>query len=145
MKKHTSSRSTLLLMEIIIAILFFSVASAVCLQLLAKSREFTKAAEELDMAVRQAGSVAEVIALSAQPMEQLKTIYTGSDIGEDGGFLYFDGEFRVCSRDQSLYRLKISPAPADGRTLSYGIAVYSGDEEEPFYSLEAVSYTQYTP
>lgn len=37
MKKHTSSRSGLLLMEIIIAILFFSVVSAICLQLFVKA------------------------------------------------------------------------------------------------------------
>ena len=59
MKKHTSSRSGLLLMEIIIAILFFSVVSAVCLQLFVKSHNLGQDTEELDMAVRHAGSVAD--------------------------------------------------------------------------------------
>ena len=60
MKKQTSSRSGLLLMEIIIAILFFSVVSAICLQLFVKAHNMGTDTEELDMAVRQCSSVAAV-------------------------------------------------------------------------------------
>ena len=76
MKKQTSSRSGLLLMEIIIAILFFSVVSAICLQLFVKSHKLGQNTEELDMAVRQASSVAEILSQSKQPVNHLQEIYS---------------------------------------------------------------------
>ena len=87
MKKQTSSRSGLLLMEIIIAILFFSVVSAICLQLFVKAHNMGTDTEELDMAVRQCSSVAEILSQGGQPAAQLDEIYSGSDLSDDGGFI----------------------------------------------------------
>lgn len=76
----SSSRSGLLLMEIIIAILFFSLASAICLQLFVKAHNLGQDTQELDMAVRQASSVADVLSQSERPLELLRELYPDADI-----------------------------------------------------------------
>ena len=53
MKKLSSSRSSLLLMELILAILFFALASAICLQLFVKASLLSRDTQELDRAVRR--------------------------------------------------------------------------------------------
>lgn len=145
MKKHTSSRSGLLLMEIIIAILFFSVVSAVCLQLFVKSHNLGRDTEELDMAVRQAGSVAEILIQSKQPSKHLQEIYSDSDIDENGGSIYFDKDFQTCSEEIGVYHLDISASPLDDRLTGYRIAVYANDDPKEIYSLEVNTYTPLTP
>ena len=145
MKKHTSSRSGLLLMEIIIAILFFSVVSAVCLQLFVKSHNLGQDTAELDMAVRHAGSVAEILSQSEHPSEHLQEIYSDSDIDENGGSIYFDKDFQTCSEETGVYHLDISASPLDDRLTGYRIAVYANDDPKEIYSLEVNTYTPLTP
>lgn len=159
MKKHTSSRSGLLLMEIIIAILFFSVVSAICLQLFVKAHSMGQDTRELDMAVRQCSSVAEILSQSGQPMEQLGRIYSGSDLTEEGGSVYFDEDFQTCGKEDSSYHLDISPvsedvgltADGDGLTsenaglTTYDIAIYADDNNTAIYSLQIDAYRQYIP
>ena len=68
MKTHNpAKRSSLFLMELMIAILFFSLASAVCVQLFVKSHLLTREAADLNQAVSQAQSAAEVIRTTAVP------------------------------------------------------------------------------
>lgn len=143
MKKQTSSRSGLLLMEIIIAILFFSVVSAICLQLFVKAHNMGTDTEELDMAVRQCSSVAEILSQGAQPMEQLDEIYSGSDLSDDGGFIYFNEDFQTCKKDDSQYHLDISSSPEDKGITTYDIALYANDDTECIYSLKVDTYRQH--
>lgn len=61
MKHKTNTRSSLFLMELIIAILFFSLASAVCLRMFAKSYQLSTDASARNQAVNQTSNVAELI------------------------------------------------------------------------------------
>ena len=137
MKKHTSSRSGLLLMEIIIAILFFSVVSAICLQLFVKAHNMGADTEELDMAVRQCSSVAEILSQGGQPAAQL------DDLSDDGGFIYFNEDFQTCKKDDSQYHLDISSSPEDTGVTTYDIALYANDDTECIYSLKVDTYRQH--
>ena len=58
---HSSHRSSLFLLELILAILFFSIASAVCVQLFVKSHLLSKDAQNLSFAVGECSNVAEII------------------------------------------------------------------------------------
>ena len=141
MKKHTSSRSGLLLMEIIIAILLFSVVSALCLQLFVKSHKLGQNTEELDMAVRQASSVAEILSQSKQPANHLQEIYSYCDIDENGGSIYYNENFQSCTKDSSVYHLDVDASSADRRLTDYRITVYANDISKEIYSLEVTAYT----
>lgn len=72
MKSDSSSRSGLLLMEIILAILFFSLISALCLQVFVKAHTLSQDTRKLDAAVRQADSVASVLLAVPEPEKSFR-------------------------------------------------------------------------
>ena len=59
MNTNTSSRSGLFLMELIISILFFSLASAVCVKLFVSSHTISKDSVELNHSLEWCQNVAE--------------------------------------------------------------------------------------
>ena len=63
-RKPTANPSSLFLLELIFAILFFSVASAVCVQVFVKSHTLSTEAHDLTQASRRAEDVAELITAS---------------------------------------------------------------------------------
>ena len=70
--KNRPRSSSLFLMELILAILFFSVASAVCVQIFVKSHLISRQSEELSQAVTLCTNSAEAFAASdARFPEQL--------------------------------------------------------------------------
>lgn len=86
-KRNRAQASSLFLLELTMAILFFSIASAVCVQIFVKSRAMSLHAEELNAAVREVSSAAEIGARFKEPR--------GSG-GDDPQFLwgcgYLDGD-----------------------------------------------------
>lgn len=143
MKKHSSSRSGLFLMEIIIAILFFSVVSAICLQLFVKAHNLGQNTEELDAAVRQAGSAADILSRSKEPMEQLEEIYPDSDMDKTGGLIYFAKDFQNCGKEDAVYCLKIATGTEDDGLCTYNITFYANDEaDDIIYSMDVTAYRQ---
>lgn len=63
-KRNRAQASSLFLLELTMAILFFSIASAVCVQIFVKSRAMSLHAEELNAAVREVSSAAEIVRAS---------------------------------------------------------------------------------
>lgn len=146
MKKVTSSgRSGLLLMELIIAILFFSLASAICLQLFVKAHTLGQDTRELDMAVRQASSVADILSQSEHPPEMLQKLFPGSQVGDLQSHLYFDQDFQPCNSENACYLLDITAAPSDDRTTFYTITVSVNESSDEIYRLEIMVYRPLVP
>ena len=72
------SRSSIFLMEIIIAILFFSLVSAVCLQVFVKAHNMTEETARLNMAVTVVGNTAEMTKAAESPdkvVDIVKEVY----------------------------------------------------------------------
>ena len=67
---HMTHKSSLFLLELILAILFFSIASAVCVQLFVKSHLLSTQAEILSIAVNECSDAAEII-LSADTKDEV--------------------------------------------------------------------------
>ena len=145
--RKNSSRSGLFLMEIILAILAFSVVSAICLQLFVKAHNLGQDTKDLDMAVREASSIASIINQSESPMEVLKTLYPDSKIDESSrsAILYYDHAYQPCSSDLSVYQIHISSSPIDGQTTAYIISVRKDNDSSKIYTLEVTAYQQYIP
>lgn len=117
--------SSLFLMELILAILFFSVASAVCVEFFVKSHLMSRRSEELTHAVNECSSIAEIICTADSLMEGLHMLRLqypegdypdmaglgdaedGTDLKEADVLLYYDGDFIPCSQASSGYILEI--------------------------------------
>lgn len=143
--KRVSSRSSLLLIEIIIAILIFSVASAICLQLFAKSHTLSKQTEELDIAVREAVSVSALLTDGDAPEENLARFYPYADITSDSSVIYYDAAFQPCERQQSYFQMNILPSSRQDRIRAYTITVCKDSNRTTIYRMETTSYEPLRP
>lgn len=73
-RRNRAKSSSLFLLELILAILFFSIASAVCVQIFVKSHLMSAEAQALNLAVSECSGAAEVIAASDSEGDALDTL-----------------------------------------------------------------------
>ena len=60
MKRTPAKRSSLFLLELIIAILFFSLTSAVCVQFFARAHQISRQTQELNAALEKVSGCTEI-------------------------------------------------------------------------------------
>ena len=144
------SKSSLFLMELIISILFFSIASAVCIQLFVKAHLLNVRAQEKNETVVWVQNLAELwnscdgdmLFMEAQLRRdyQCKDNAVSLDSGETGALsLYFNQDWEL-SETESAYHIALSPAlfDSDSRLISAEITVYRG--EEAIYRLPLIHH-----
>ena len=146
MKKDASRRSNLLLTEIILSILLFSFASAVCLQMFVRAELLEKETQELDMAVRHVTSAAELFYRPEHAMEHLQALYPEAQL-ESGGeeaVVWFDESYRPCKEASAAYRMEVSAYSQEEHTTVWSVALYDRGREQEIYHLEGNAYRQLT-
>lgn len=114
--------SSLFLMELILAILFFSVASAVCVEFFVKSHLMSRDSEALTYAVNECVGAAEIICTSDSLEESLRLLMQCYPEGEYPDLetwaeekgsaqadvcLYYDEDHMPCELDMAQYTLAI--------------------------------------
>ena len=118
MSIRNSSKSSLFLIELIIAILFFAIGSAVCVRAFVKAHDLSMRAKDLSFASAQASSAASVLE------------YT------DGSFSSFSTYFpdqSLCSGNDAIYTMQIKISDEDGMRHAMISVAYTG--KEPLYEL----------
>ncbi len=80
MSKRTSSRSGLFLLELIISILFFSVASAICIQLFVKAHLMDKNNQALTQSIKLSQNFAEIYTATNGDLDAIKKFYPEATI-----------------------------------------------------------------
>ena len=110
MNKNRSRSSSLFLMELIIAILVFAIASAVCVQIFVASHKLSTQASELNAAVDEASSIAEIVNASSgisEAEELISAAYPDADVDltEEGGMLSAD--IGIYSGSEEIYHLNV--------------------------------------
>ena len=73
--QRKSGSSLLFLTELMIAILFFAIAGAVCIQIIVRSHNFSKKAQNLNTAVAQCTSIAELTS-SADSFAEVSDLFS---------------------------------------------------------------------
>lgn len=106
--KNRAKSSSLFLLELILAILFFSIASAVCVQIFVKSHLLNKQAQALNMAVTECSGMAELMTGqkdAAHIRGLIKRLYPHAVISEDGTSvqIYYDKDMQLCDSDTGIY------------------------------------------
>ena len=119
-----SSKSSLFLMELIMSVLFFAIAAAVCVQLFIKSHSLSRSSVELNHAVIACESVAEEFYGLNGELKDAKT--------------YYDEDFEPCEEALASYVLTntVSTNTETGlltEEISFD-KIYSG---ETIYSITA--------
>lgn len=145
MKNPSSRRSNLLLVEIILSVLFFSFSSAVCLQMFVRASLLERQTEELDMAVRYVSSAAELFSHPEHAMEHIRTLYPDALIEGPDACVWFDEDYRACSKEEASYQMKIASYSQDARTTVWSVGLYHIATGKEIYQLESSTYLQYIP
>lgn len=144
--------SSLFLMELILAILFFSVASAVCVQFFVKSHLMSRDSEVLARAVNECSGAAEIICTSdgmKEGLDMLRQQYPEGDYdtpvmeegleetasretdspGEADAMLYYDDSFAPCGQETAAYVLEIH-MEQDEQMIEAALEMRSGSDDE---------------
>lgn len=120
-KTRSSSKSGLFLIELIIAIVFFAISSAVCMQLFAKAHMISQTSRDLNTAVICAQNVAEAFcATNGAPQAFAALLETGGS--GDVYAQYFDSEWNRSDEKQAKYELIAVISPG-GNLMRANIAV----------------------
>lgn len=103
-RKNRPRSSSLFLMELILAILFFSIASAVCVQIFVKSHLLSQDAEALNRAVTICSNTAEEL--------------SASDDWETS-IVFYDDKFAVCKEAEASYLLTTDVTQKDSMEAAH--------------------------
>ncbi|MDR2157425.1 MAG: hypothetical protein LBO81_06580 [Clostridiales Family XIII bacterium] len=121
------SKSAVFLFELMVVILIFTIAAAVCTSIFAKAYSFSSDSKNLTMAVIKAESAAERFKAS-------------KGAGGQPDALYFDKHWQaVASERDAAFKIVLSPSEQGGMSVC-DIEVYSGDKS--IYNLEVKAYAQ---
>lgn len=147
MSRSTKSHSNMFLTEMIITILFFSLASSVCLRMFAKSHQLREDTKNLNMAINQTNNAAELLkhAISSEktagrtrepfPSCILKE-YPLADSDDEMVRIYYNKNWKPCRDKNSVYCMELTQTKED-ELLVYKIEVLNRkDKEERIYSLD---------
>lgn len=134
MKPQKNARSSLFLIELMIAVLFFSLGSAVCIQVFVKAHTVNEDARRLSFASLQASSVASALKYTDGSLDSLKEYFPMIAEEEDGLAIYYDKKFKECNEETSFFTLHISREAAD-RQVNAQIQITAPDRKEPVYTL----------
>ena len=119
--------SSIFLLELILAILFFSVASAVCVQIFVKAHLLSQSAQTLNFAVNECSGVAEVLS-TTDSLEEVSSLlcilYPKAETTSLSNYnLYYDDAFLPCEKADAKYQLSISledlASSIDAKASSY--------------------------
>lgn len=143
-RRNRARSSSLFLMELIIAILFFSVFSAVCVQFFVKSHLLSNDSNALNHAVNECASIAEIINTSddlADSINMLKNLYPDgiypdihTDTTESDILICYDDSFQECAKDDAAYLLSLH-ITADGQMINADMHFAPTDSESYIYEL----------
>ena len=119
-KRKRASSSTLFLMELIVAVMFFALAATVCIAVFVRAHVLSTDAKELNMAANLTSDAAEIIR-SQNSISGVRSLFIRSYknaviSGPDSACeidIYFDGNFREIIADHAVYKEQINMELAD--------------------------------
>lgn len=123
-QRHNNT-SSLFLLELILAVLFFSVASALCIQIFTKAHLMSQDARDLNFAVNEVSSMAEQM-----PDDSLQDAAA-----------YYDSSYASCKKADAVYVLTVHYEPED-TLLKAHISMDTIDDNRNIYTLDITRHRQ---
>lgn len=147
-QRHNNT-SSLFLLELILAVLFFSVASALCIQIFTKAHLMSQDARDLNFAVNEVSSMAEQISADTlHPATAASSGDTASDpstqISNDAwqdGTAYYDSSYASCEKADAVYVLTVHYEPED-TLLKAHISMDTVADNRNIYTLDVTKHRQ---
>ncbi len=139
--KH--SKSSLFLMELIIAILFFALASTVCIQLFVKSHVIAEQTTNQNQAVIQVQNLADAFIASDGDMATMMSWFPNHSIILDNEFLlFFDEKWQPCTVSEGYFQAMLSYTGETDGLLTAEIIVLKREPGEIIHQQHIDHYIQ---
>ncbi|SFP60135.1 hypothetical protein SAMN04487928_104116 [Butyrivibrio proteoclasticus] len=90
MNQRINSRTSLFLMELIVAVFFFSLSAAVCVKLFVASHELADKTVNLNHAVTWSQSIAESFVSAKGDINEIGNLYPSAFISDNNLIIFFD-------------------------------------------------------
>lgn len=123
-QRHNNT-SSLFLLELILAVLFFSVASALCIQIFTKAHLMSQDARDLNFAVNEVSSMAEQM-----PDDSLQDAAA-----------YYNSSYASCEKADAVYVLTVHYEPED-TLLKAHISMDTVADNRNIYTLDVTKHRQ---
>lgn len=141
MTRLRHSRSSLFLIELIIAILFFSAGSAVCVRAFAQARLTSQAAADLSFASAQVSAAASAVRYTDGSAASLAEYFPGAQAlppeetgaGAQACAIWYDSDRQLCGSQEAAYTMTVRTAQSGSRTDA-SISM-TGPDGEVIYEL----------
>lgn len=154
-QRHNNT-SSLFLLELILAVLFFSVASALCIQIFTKAHLMSQDARDLNFAVNEVSSMAEQI--SAGTLHPATAASSGDTTASSGDTAsdpstqisndawqddtaYYDSSYASCEKADAVYVLTVHYEPED-TLLKAHISMDTIADNRNIYTLDVTKHRQ---
>lgn len=144
---RTNSRSGMFLLEIMLSILFFSIASALCLQMFTRTRQTSIDTTNLAQATDHVRNAAELLKYAAKPAngdsgeaffpDCLLQEYADAFVSSDKIQIYFDENWKHCTVNNGVYCMEAAASQTETEGLfGCSFTVFETESEESIYSLD---------
>lgn len=147
-QRHNNT-SSLFLLELILAVLFFSVASALCIQIFTKAHLMSQDARDLNFAVNEVSSMAEQIsagtlhsdtAASSDDTASDPSTQMPDDSLQDAA-AYYDSSYASCEKADAVYVLTVHYEP-ENTLLKAHISMDTIADNRNIYTLDVTKHRQ---
>lgn len=135
MNRQKNTRFSLFLIELMIAILFFSLGSAICIQVFVKAYTVNEDAKRLSFASLNASSAASALKYTDGTADSLKEYFPMISQDEKGLVVYYDKKFNECKKENSFFTMYITQKQMDS-TIYANIRITAPDRPKPVYDLD---------
>ena len=148
--------SSLFLLELILAVLFFSVASALCIQIFTKAHLMSQDARDLNFAVNEVSSMAEQMSAGTLHSDTAPssddTVASSGDTASDpstqmpddslqDAAAYYDSSYASCEKADAVYVLTVHYEPED-TLLKAHISMDTVADNRYIYTLDVTKHRQ---
>ncbi len=134
------SRSSLFLMEMIVTILFFSLAAAICVRCFVSAHMMGKETYELNHAIAIATGYAEVMRGTNGDINSIQAVYPDSVKVDDSYLMiFYDSSFNPCDPETAVYAGDVTLTP-NGAIQNMHVKIIRVEDSEIIYELDATKY-----
>lgn len=138
MQVKPTRRSNLFLLELIFAILFFSLAAAVCVRFFVKSHTLENESRDLNHAVSSVSSAAEILRNQEDPYKCLETQFPQGEYNGSDYLIYYNEDWELCSASDAAYTMEVQTNIDSSSILNGNIQLSKGDTS--LYMLTVKKY-----
>lgn len=141
-REYDRSRSSVVLMEIIISLFLFMIVGSVCIQLFVQSYRMNKESVILERSSMLVSSAADQLILNQGDLEKVSQYYKDYVLGHDILCVYFDGNFNICNFSSSYaYELEITVDNMDSKLRDVNMVMYDHENNNIYeMKLEVAVY-----